>query len=128
MSFLNDIKKQPQHVREIMFGLAVFITVLLIGMVWFRSFQTNLYVLMNPEEGAEKALARQNFPSENLGGLAVENAPVPSLFGFIWQSAGEIKGLVSNLLNRQPTTDNQRQEKAEVESGNVYTLPLSDYK
>ena len=100
-----------------MFGLAVFITVLLIGMVWFHSFQRNLYALMNPPEEVDKM-------------LAVGNAPVPSLFGYVWQSVGEVKGLVSGLFtnNQQPTTNNQRQENIEVESGKAYTLPLSEHK
>jgi len=116
MSFLNDIKKQPQETREIMFYLSVFITILLVGMVWFRSFQTNLYVLMNPEEDAEKA-------------LAVENASVPSLFGFIWQTAGEVKGLVSGLFNSDANVANEHANDANKEgSGKVYTLPLSDYR
>ena len=116
MSFLNDIKNQPQHTREIMFGLAVFITILLIGMVWFRSFQRNLFVLMNPPEEVDRM-------------LAVENVPVPSLFGFIWQSAGEFKGLVSGLFNSDANVVNEHANDAnEEESGNVYTLPLSEYK
>lgn len=98
-----------------MFYLSVFITILLVGMVWFRSFQTNLYVLMNPEKGAEKA-------------LAVENASVPSLFGFIWQTAGEVKGLVSGLLDSQQASKPASQQADKVESGKVYTLPLSEHK
>jgi len=99
-----------------MFGLSVFITVLLIGMIWFRSFQKNLYVLMNPEGDAEKA-------------LAVENASVPSLFGFIWQSVGEVKGLVSGLFDSDANVTNEHANDANKEgSGKVYTLPLSDYK
>lgn len=98
-----------------MFGLSVFITVLLIGMVWFQSFQRNIYVLLNPEDGLEKA-------------LAVENAPVPSLFSFVWQTVGDVKGLVSGLLsdNGQETSD--KQNKIKVESEKVYTLPLSERK
>lgn len=115
MSFLDDIRKQPQHTREIMFGLAVFVTILMIGMIWFRSFQRNIYVLMNPEEDIEKS-------------LAVENVPAPSLFGYIWQTTGNIKGLVSGLFDGQPTNSNQLKERTEVGSGKVYTLPLSDYK
>lgn len=118
MKFLDDIKNQPQHTREIMFGLSVFITVLLVGVIWFRSFQKNLYVMMNPEEDVEKM-------------LAIENTSVPSLFGFIWQTAGEVKGLVSGLLgivDQQPTTNDQQPEKIKIESSKVYTLPLSEYK
>lgn len=116
MKFLDDIKNQPQHVREIMFGLSVFITVLLVGMVWFRSFQKNLYVLLNPEDGLEKA-------------LAVENAPVPSLFGFIWQTAGDLKGTISNLFSDNANTANERaNDTNKVDSGKVYALPLSERK
>ena len=116
MSFLNDIKNQPQHTREIMFGLSVFITVLLIGTIWFRSFQKNLYALMNPPEEVDRM-------------LAVENAPVPSLFGFIWQSAGDVKGLVSGLFNSNANVTNEHANDAnKIEGGKVYTLPLSDYK
>lgn len=113
MKFVDDIKKQPQHIREIMFGLSVFITVLLVGLVWFRSFQRNIYVLLNPEDGLEKA-------------LAIENVPVPSLFGFIWQTAGEVKGLVSELLGDEDAATDTG--KIKVESGKVYTLPLSERK
>jgi len=99
-----------------MFGLSVFITVLLVVMIWFRSFQRNLYALMNPPEEVDKM-------------LAAENTPVPSLFGYIWQTTGEVKGLVSELFNNQPpVTNNQRGERVKVESGKVYTLPLSEHK
>jgi len=116
MSFLDDIRKQPQGTREIMFGLSVFITVLAIGLVWFRSFERDIYTLLNPQEDVEKA-------------LAVQNAPVPSLFGYIWQTAGDVKGLVSGLFgNQQPTTGNLQQQKLETKGGKVYILPLSEYK
>jgi len=49
MSFLDDIKKQPRHVREIMFGLCVVITISLVGLVWFRSFEEDIFVLMNTD-------------------------------------------------------------------------------
>lgn len=117
MRFLDDVRKQSRGTREIMFGLSVFITVLLVGMIWFRSFQKNLYVLMNPEGNVEKM-------------LAVENASVPSLFGFIWQTAGDIKGLASELLGGEEKAGGNISDpgKIKVESGKVYTLPLSEYK
>ena len=116
MSLLNDIRKQPQSTREVMFGLAVFITVLAIGMVWFRSFQKNLYVLMNPEEDVEKA-------------LAVENAPVPSLFGFIGSSLSDIKGLVSGFVGGEEESVELKGFQSSAKKENkVYTLPLSEHK
>ena len=116
MSLLNDIRKQSQQTREIMFGLSVFITVLLVGLVWFNSFQKNLYALINPEEDVEKM-------------LAVENAPVPSLLGLIWQTTGEVKGLVSGLFSGKEEKDIELKGFQEPSKGNkVYTLPLSEYK
>lgn len=116
MSFLDEIRKQSRETREIMFGLSVFIAVMLVGMVWFRSFQKDIYVLMNPDQDVERM-------------FAVDNAPAPSLFGFVWQTAGDIKGLVSGLINGNKEADNIDFEKAKKEeSGKVYTLPLSEYK
>jgi len=115
MSFLDDIQNQPQRTREIMFGLSVFITVLLIGMIWFRSFQKKLYVLMNPEDGIEKS-------------LAIENTSVPSLFGFVLQTAGEVKGLVSGLLGDSNPESRTKNPEPKTESGEVYKLPLSNPK
>ena len=116
MSLLNDIRKQSQQTREIMFGLSVFITVLLVGLVWFNSFQRNIYALMNPEEDVEKM-------------LAVENAPVPSLLGLIWQTTGEVKGLVSDLFRGEE--DRSVELKGfndSAKENKVYTLPLSEHK
>lgn len=99
-----------------MFGLSVFIAVMLVGMVWFRSFQKDIYVLMNPDQDVERI-------------FAVENAPAPSLFGFIWQTAGDIKGLISGLIISDKEVDNIDFEKTKKEeSGKVYILPLSEYK
>ena len=99
-----------------MFYLWILITVLLVGMIWFRSFQNNLYVLMNPEGDVEKA-------------LAVQNTSVPSLFGFIGSSANEIKGLVSGFFNSDANVVNEyANDTNNEENGKVYTLPLSEYK
>lgn len=114
MKFLDDIRNQPQGTREIMFGLSVFITVLMVGFVWFHSFQRNLYVLLNPEDGLEKA-------------LAVESAPVPSLFGYIWQTAEDLKGLVSGVFGGDNETGKTvGSEKVKAEGDRIYTLPLSE--
>ena len=115
MSFLDDIRRQPQGTREIMFGLSVFVTVLLISMIWFRSFQKNLYVLMNPEGDVEKA-------------LAVENAPVPSLFGYIGNSFADIKGLVSGFLGGDEKDVELKGFQGSVKENKVHTLPLSEHK
>ena len=101
-----------------MFGLSVFITVLLIGIVWFRSFQKNLYVLMNPESDVEKA-------------LAIESIQVPSLFGYIGKSVLEVKGQFLDFINNKGSVDfgnSANSGHTNNEAGQVYPLPLSDHK
>lgn len=117
MSFLDDIRKQSKETRDVMFYLSVFITVLLIGMVWFRSFQKNLYALMNPEEDVKKM-------------LAIENTPVPSLFSFIGQSANEARGLILDFFSKEKAVIDNKQtsESSKTENSKAYILPLSEYK
>ena len=50
MSFLQEIRKQPQYAREVMFGLCVIITISLVGLVWFRSFEEDLFVMLNSDQ------------------------------------------------------------------------------
>lgn len=54
MSLLEDIRKQPRTVREIMFGLSVVTTLSLVGAIWFQSFERNIYALMNPDGQIEE--------------------------------------------------------------------------
>jgi len=49
MSLLHEIRHQPPHIRKLMFGLSIITTVSLVGMIWFQSFQSNMYALLNPE-------------------------------------------------------------------------------
>ncbi len=50
MSLLHEIRRQPLHIRKLMFGLSVITTLSLGGMIWFHSFQSNMYALLNPGE------------------------------------------------------------------------------
>ena len=49
MSFLDEIRKQPRYIREFMFGLCVVTTISIVGIVWFRSFEEDLFVALNPQ-------------------------------------------------------------------------------
>lgn len=117
MKLLDDIRKQPEETRNILFGLSVFITVLLVGAIWFHSFQKNLYVLLNSEEDVQKILAK-------------EDNSVPSLFALVGQSVGDLKGLISDFLNSDGNLNNINSSKDsdKTESGKVYVLPLSGSK
>ena len=115
MSFLNEIRKQPQHHREIMFGLCVVTTISLVGMVWYNSFQKNLYVLLNPGEGIDQR-------------YLAENKNVPSLFSDLGQTAKDLRASFFDILN---LADNDKKdiiidnnETNDLER--IYKLPLSE--
>lgn len=117
MSFLDEIRKQPQHHREIMFGLCVVTTISLVGMVWYNSFEKNLYVLLNPGENTDpKYLA--------------DNKTVPSLLGDIGKTGQDLKAAFLDIFN---LTSNDKKDiiientKAN-NSERVYMLPLSEKK
>ncbi len=121
MSFLDEIRKQPQHHREIMFGLSVVTTISLVGMVWYNSFQKNLYALLNPGETTDQ---RYLATAKN----------VPSLLGNIGQTGQDLKAAFLNIFSsvsgltgsdkKDTIIDNTKAN----DSGRVYTLPVSEKK
>jgi len=117
MSFLDEIRKQPQHHREIMFGLCVITTFSLVGMVWYNSFEKNLYVLLNPEEVTDQ---------RNLA----DNKNIPSLLGNIGETGKDLKATFLGIFNL--TNDDKKDiivdDTKANDSGRVYTLPLSGKK
>ena len=117
MSFLEELRRQPRHHREIMFGLCVVTTISMVGMVWYNSFEKNLYVLLNPGEATDQ---------RNLA----ENKNVPSLLGDIGQTAQDLKASFYSIFNLN--NDNKKNDTVDDvktnDSGRVYTLPLSEKK
>lgn len=89
MNFLDDIKKQPRHVREIMFGLCVVTTISLVGLVWFRSFEKDVFVLLNTDPGvqaqffAERAGRTPTVYANATKALGSLRATMYSAFGFM---------------------------------------------
>src|SRR3989338_1293003 len=116
MSFLDEIRKQPRHHREIMFGLCVVTTISLVGMVWYNSFEKNLYVLLNPGENADQR-------------FLAENKTVPSLLRNIGQTGKDLRAAFYNIFSSiGGLTGNDKNdiiiENTEVnDSERVYMLP-----
>ena len=115
MSFLDELRKQPQHHREIMFGLSVVTTISLVGMVWYNSFEKNLYVLLNPGENADQR-------------FLAENKTVPSLLGNMAQTGKDLRATFYDIFN---LTDNGKKDiiidnTKTDDSGRVYMLPTSE--
>lgn len=114
MSFLEDIKKQPQHIREIMFGLCVITTVSLVGMIWFNSFKRDTYALLNPEDVKQERL------------LAQENQT--SLFGNLSKTFKDISATISSFWGSDSFNSETEQGVEKSDTDKVYLLPLSEEK
>ena len=116
MSLLDEIHKQPKHIREIMFGLCVVTTISLVGMVWFRSFEEDLFVLMNPEKERQDKF------------YAAREQRTPTVYANITKSFVNMRASIYNAMG---FLENYSSKQVEVEKdyeGNVNKLPISGDK
>lgn len=116
MSFFEEIKKQPRHVREIMFGLCVITTISVAGMIWFRSFEENIFVLLNPEPDKQ-----QQFYAERSKRTPTLYANVTESFSKMRASLYDAMGFLNNYNSEQTKTE-------EDIKGDTHKLPLSGDK
>ena len=116
MSLLDDIRKQPRHIREIMFGLCVVITLSFIGMIWFRSFEEDVFVLLNTDENI-----RAKFYAER-----EKNAPV---YANLTKAMGELRATIYSTLGfiEDYGSNGVINVKGDFE-GKTYELPISGDK
>ncbi len=116
VSFLDEIRKQPRHVREIMFGFCVVITISLVGLVWFRSFEEDLFVLLNPESEKQEKFYAEREKRTPLVYAAMSEAVI---------------NLRATLYNALGFLDNYSSNEVKVEeeyTGETNKLPLSEDK
>ena len=116
MKFLEDIKKQPQHIREIMFGLCVVITVSLVGVIWFRSFEKDLFVMLNPEPDKQAQFFAEMDAHQPLGYADLSKA-LGNLRASVYNAFGFMKNYNANQVDVEPEY-----------TGEVHSLPLSGDK
>lgn len=116
MSFLNEIKKQPQHVREIMFGFCVIITVSLAGIVWFRSFEEDLFVMLNPEEEKQERF------------YAERDQRTPLIYASVVGALGDLRATIYNALGFFNDYSSSGTKQEPEYTGEVHKLPLSGDK
>lgn len=117
MSLLKEIRNQPAGIRKAMFGLSVIALVSLAGTLWFRSFQTNLYSLMNTHDtGGEQdqvATEQQN------------DSQSRSPFALIGDMAKSLGAQMSGFLGRDESPESSGSEKPSIQSGKAHPLPIS---
>ena len=115
MSLLDDIQKQPRHIREMMFAFCVIITVSLVGLIWFRSVETRLFVLMNPDPAKQEQF------------FAERDKNTPTLVASFNTTYSTLRGAISGIFllgnkDKINTTENVKSDQK------TYMLPLPDRK
>ena len=101
MNFLDEIRKQPKHIREIMFALCVITTISLIGMIWFRSFEKDMFVLLNPsQEVQDKFFAERSQRTPTV--YANVTKAFVNMRASVYDAMGFLKDYNSNQVDVDP--------------------------
>ncbi len=84
---IHEIREQPHHVRELATLLCTIAVVAVVVLVWFGSFQHDIYALLNPDQqpqqGQDQLFAQQS----------------KSLFSSIIQAFNNGKAQISDLFS-----------------------------
>jgi len=118
MSLLNEIRNQSEGVRKAMFALSLIMILSLVGTMWFRSFQSNVYALLNTGEapaGEQSQFADQKNDAAN------DQTPF-ALIGSMFKGLG---AQVSSLWIAPQGPAPKDQDLAPIKSGNARSLPIS---
>ncbi len=88
---IHEIRRQPQHVRELATILCTIAVVAVVGLIWFRSFQKDIYALLNTSDRQEDQ--DRLFATES-----------KSIFSSMMDSLGNSKAQISELFNSNSGT------------------------
>ena len=111
MSFLDEIRKQSHPVRLAMFALSVTAAVSVVGVLWFQSFQRQLYAAANP--------------GKNFDQVYYANRPAPTgPFALVGKGLDGLRAQVYSFLDINSGSA-QNVKKGVNASGQVYLLPLA---
>ena len=86
---LNEIRRQPPHIRAIFMWLSVFIVFSLVIFIWLQGFQQRLTFLLNPSKESEMA--------EEVSPLATIGKSFNDLRATIFDLFGLVAGTKSNI-------------------------------
>ena len=118
MKFIDKIRSQPDHIRELSAGLCTVVVVLLVAAVWFTSFKHNVYALLNPDQQAQP---QSEFFASN----------VTSLFGSIGETIKNTTAAISevfdSLKSGNQSVNIEINQKTSY-TDQVHTLPVSGNK
>ena len=111
MALLEEIRKQPVHVRELLFGLSTLLTVLVVGLVWLSSFQRDVYALLNPSPEDQQQFAAQ----------AQQALPLRAAIGTFMST---LRASIYNLLDLEGVK--KQIDAPRKESSGIHTLPTAE--
>ena len=89
MKLLDEIRRQPLHIRQIFMWCMVVITFSVIGLTYFRSTKKEILALLNPQE----------VTNTQDGPVAPERSP----FALIFDSFSDLKANISELIRGNNT-------------------------
>lgn len=119
MPLLQEIRKQPEHIRHIFMWLCVVIVFSMVSFVWFRSTQQTFVAMLHPEE--VRQLKEQNRLAQEAGRSPLAN---------LWSSWGLLRASLAELVTGPSLDLVNKEEAAPDQSQTVPTrsLPLSGNK
>ena len=98
-----------------MFILSVVTTVSLVGLIWFRSFQKNLYVMLNPDQQQQ----------EEFFATVDKNNDATSLFGYIGQTFKDTYQNAKSLISGESAGNDDNPSYNRDVNNKVHVLPVS---
>ena len=99
-----------------MFALSVIITISLVGIIWFRSFEEDLFVILNPDQNKQEQF------------YAERSKRTPIAYANFTKALG---GLTANIYSALGFLQDYNSNGVEVEEeykGEIHKLPLSGDK
>lgn len=121
-SILEEIRQQPQHIREVFMWTCVVIVFSVIGFVWFRQTTRQFVALLHPEEAKERALAEGKERT-----LRQAQGKQPSPFATIFDSVSGLRANLSELLGgSKPLNVNNGNGQTTLEEVPPQKLPISE--
>lgn len=139
MSLLEEIRKQPEHIRRIMMWLCVVVTFSLVAFVWFRSTQTKFVALLRSNEAGEEIdrsradinLFVEAKPQDVIGDLRSKTSATSgtgrSLFASISDTFSLLKASLLDLIgSSQKEFEVNNKANSNGDSNGAKILPLSE--
>ncbi len=113
MKLIHEIRQQPHHVRELTTLLCTIAVVAVVGLVWFHSFQKDIYGLLNPEE--QKDAQDTLFATQS-----------KSLFGSMFSTLGNSKAQILDLFSKKDTNVTPASSPTSSPAPVAHPLPVSN--